>query len=155
MAFSFQELVTAVETYPETFLQIEIIDVDFPGAALNTSETGTFAVQVTNTGALHVTNLTVKVQGVNGTLVKNSGAIAPFESEFISAAFDQVDAHGGVTRHPGSAYSFRAPARAQASKNLIKVTLQDWDSDPDHIFIGHSDPLESVKATFASEVIVL
>ena len=154
MTFSFQELVTAVETYPETFLQIEIIDVDFTGNALNVNETASFRVQVTNTGALHITDLTVRVQGLNGATVKNSGAAAPFVSEFVSAPLDQINAHGGVQSHLGSPFSLKAPAGAQASKNLVKVTLEDWNADQSHIFIGHSDPLESVKATFAAAVVI-
>jgi len=155
MSFSFAEMVTAVETYPESFVQIEIIDVDFPGDALNVSEIGTFTVTVTNTGALNLDNVTVRVKGLNGVLVKDSGAAAPFVSEFVTQAFDRIGAHGGTQTLPGSKLSFKAGASAQSLKDLIEVSLEGWDGDPDHIFIAHSDPVESVKATFAAKVVRL
>ena len=147
------DLVAAVEAYPETYVVLEIVDVNITGNVLNTGERASFKVKVTNNGPLHLTNVTVRVSGQNGATVKNSGAAAPFEGSFISGEFDTIDAHGGSQLNVGT-YTFEAPAGAQASKTLVKATLEDWNGDPDHIFIGHSDPhRDAPKATFAAAVV--
>ena len=155
MTFAFEDMVTAVETYPESFVTIEIIDVDFPGDALNVSETGTITVTVHNSGALFLDNVTVKVKGINGAVVKNQSALALFVPEFVTQEFDEIAAHGGSETLPGSKLSFRAPSSAQSLKDLVEVTLEGWNGRLDHILDGHSDPVESVKATFASKVVKL
>ncbi len=155
MAFSFKDMVDAVETYAASFVDIEIIDVEFPDDALNVSEIGTFTVQVTNRGALNLDNVTVKVTGVNDALVKNQSALAQFVPEFITQEFDRITGHGGSQTLPSSKLSFKAPDHPQSSKDLIEVTLEGWNANLDHILLGHSDPVETVKGTFASKVVDL
>ncbi len=163
MAFSFEDLATAVATYPQSFVQIEIVDVAFPGDALNVKDIGSFKVKVTNTGALNIDNLKVKVAGLNGALVQKGGAVPAGQDpvfdkdddkDFISDEFDRLTGHGGTQTFPGVfPFIFQAPDKAHSLEDLIEVTLDGWNGNLDHIFLGHSDPVPSVKATFAAKVV--
>jgi hypothetical protein len=155
MAFAFKDLVDAVETYPQSFVKIEIIEVDFPGDALNVGEIGTFTVKVTNTGALTLDNVTVKVKGVNDALVKDQSALAQFKTDFVTQEFDRIGGHGGYQTLPSSKLSFKAPKKAHSLTDLIEVSLQGWNASLDHILIDHSIAVDSVKGTFAAKVVKL
>lgn len=152
MAF-FDNMITAVETYPETNVTLEIVDVTITGNVLNVNEIANFRVKVSNTGPLNLTNVTVRIKGLNGATVANNGAAAPFVSEFITQELPTITGHGGSALTVGSPLKFKAPAGAQASKNLVKATLEAWDSDLNHILLAHSDPLDTVQGIYAAEVV--
>jgi hypothetical protein len=154
MTFSFNEMTTAVETYPTTNVTIEIIDVVITGSVLNVNETASFKAKVTNTGPLNLTGVTLRIKGMNGATVKDSGAAAPFVSEFVCAVLPTITGHGGSAITTGSSFNLKAPAGAQASKTLVKATLEAWDANMDHILLAHSDPLDTVKGTYAAEVVL-
>lgn len=151
MAF-FDDMTTALAAYPVTDVTLEIVDVVIPGSVLNVGEVATFRVQVTNTGPLNLTGVTLKVRGQNGATVANNGAAAPFVSEFITQELPTINGHGGSQLTVGSPLKFKAPSGAQASKILVKATLETWDANLDHILIGHSDPLDPPKGTYAATV---
>lgn len=153
MAF-FDDMNAALEAYPLTDVQLEIVDVTFPGSALNTGETGSFRVKVTNTGPLNLTGVTVRVSGQNGATVANNSVIAPFVPDFITQELPTIAAHGGSQLSVGSPLKFKAPAAAQASKTLVKATLEAWDANLDHILLAHSDPMrDGPKGTYAAQVV--
>ncbi len=150
----FDDMNAALEAYPLTDVQLEIVDVTFPGSALNTGETGTFRVQVTNTGPLNLTGVTVRVTGQNGATVANNSILSPFVSDFITQELPTIAAHGGSQLSVGSPLKFKAPAGAQASKTLVKATLEAWDANLDHILLSHSDPMrDGPKGTYAAQVV--
>jgi hypothetical protein len=151
----FDDMTTALATYPETDVTIELVDVVTPGSVLNVNEVGTFRVKVTNTGPLNLTGVTLRIKGLNGATVANNGAIAPFVSEFVTQELPTIYGHGGSQLTVGSALKFKAPGSAQAAKNLVKATLEAWDANLDHILIGHSDPLDNPKGIYAAEVLPL
>lgn len=152
MAF-FDDMTAALETYPLTHVAIEIVDVVLTGSALNVSETASFRVKVTNNGPLNLTGVTLRVKGMNGVTVKNSGAIAPFVSEFVGAELATIAAHGGSQLSPGSPYTLKAPGAAQAAKTLVKASLEAWDANLDHIMLAHSDPLSTVNGSYSAAVV--
>src|SRR3954452_12148141 len=89
------DLQEAIETYPQTYLTVEIYDVDPPGSgtAINEEEDVTFRVRVNNSGPVDVTALTLLVEaeaGADG--VKLHGGTA-FNPSLVSAVFDKVPAH--------------------------------------------------------------
>jgi hypothetical protein len=138
----FDDMRAALAAYPVTDVELEIVDVDTPGDALNVDEISTFRVQVTNRGPLNLTGVTVRVRGQNGATVANNGAAAPFVSEFITQELLPINSHHSQLT-VGSPLKFKAPGGAQASKTLVKATLEAWDANLDHILIGHSDPLDT------------
>jgi hypothetical protein len=149
----FDDMTAALEDYPKTDVELEIVDVVFTGDALNTDEQATFKIKVTNRGPLHLDNVTVRVKGLNGALVKNANALAVFESEFVSASsIDRVNAHGGSETMPGT-FRLKAPGTAQPPQTLVEATLEGWDANLDHILLAHSDPTDDPKATFAARVV--
>lgn len=149
----FDDMSTALEAYPVTDVTLEIVDVVTPGNALNVTEIVSFRVKVSNNGPLNLTNVTVRVKGQNGALVANNGAIAPFVSEFVTQALPTIG-HNGAQLTVGSPLKFKAPAGAQASKTLVKATLEDWDADLNHILNSHSDPVTSPSGTYAAAVVI-
>lgn len=152
MAF-FDDMTAALAAYPVTDVQLEIVDVITPGNVLNVGEQATFRVRVTNTGPLNLTGVTVRVRGQNGATVANNGAAARFVSEFVTQVMPTIFAHGGSQLTIGSPLKFKAPAGSQASKTLVKVTLEAWDADLDHILKAHSDPLDPPQGTYAAAVV--
>lgn len=153
MAF-FDDMTQAVENYPVTDVDLEIVDVVTPGSALNTGEISSFRVKVTNRGPLVLTGVTLRIRGQNGATVQNGGAASPFVAEFVTQELATIDAHGGSQLSVGSKLQFKAPANAQASKTLVKATLEDWNPLLDHLMNAHSDPLDAPKGTFAAQVFV-
>lgn len=152
----FNDMKKAVETYPTEFIELDIIDLSFPGSVLNQGEEGSFKVQVTNRGALNLTDVTVKVKGVNGAQVKTGGAAdTNYRSEFVTgkSQLEKLNAHGDSEVIGGSPMKFKAPGSPQPAGNLLEVTIQDWDGNLDHIMLAHSDPVDSPKATFNSQVV--
>ncbi len=151
----FQDFVDAVEAYPGDYLTIQIVDVNIPGTALNAAEVGTFKVQVSNSGPLHVTDVKFRVTGLHGSQVHDSGAATPWTTEFVTAgSIDKVFAHQGQNFAVlgGSALQFKAPSAAHPSQSLVKVALEDWNCNLLHPLDDHSDPNAAVKATYATEV---
>ncbi len=154
----FQDMTQAVESYPADHLELEIFDVSFDGNALNANEEGSFRVRVYNRGPLILKDVTVKVRGVNGALVKTGGAAdQTWRSEFVTGAhqLEQVNAHNGNNPQvvEGSPMQFKAPSSRQARQDLIEVTIEDWDANLDHILIAHSDPVDVPKGTYARRVV--
>ncbi len=157
MAF-FDDMNDALEIYPVDNVTIEIIDVTFTGNALNVNEEGTFRVRVNNNGPLELTDVTLKVSGQNGVKVRNNGgASPPFSSEFVSGPgqIPTIPGHDGSVLHTGGPWKFKAPAGAQDSRTLIKVTLEGWNANLNHILNSHSKELPvAPKGTFAAAVII-
>jgi hypothetical protein len=54
------DLDAALQTYPETNVQLNLEEVEFPGDALNVNEEGSFRVRITNNGSLNLTDVTLK-----------------------------------------------------------------------------------------------
>src|SRR5215831_6909335 len=48
MTFSFDDMTKAIEDYPTTYVDVDILDVTVPDNALNVDEYGNFKVKVTN-----------------------------------------------------------------------------------------------------------
>jgi hypothetical protein len=158
MAFSFDDMTDAVASYPATYVDLEIVDVVTPGV-LNVLERPSFRVKVTNRGPLELTGVTVKIKGLNGATVKQNGAAAPLVQEFVTAASQlaTIGGHGASQTTNGSPFSFQAPGSAQPSRNLVQVTLEDWNATLNHILNSHSDPLPEgpPRGTYAAEVFPL
>jgi hypothetical protein len=152
MAF-FDDMNKAVEDYPLTDVDLEIVDVVTPGSAINTGEISTFRVKVTNRGPLTLTGVTLRISGQNGATVANNG-FAPFVADFVTQALLLIDAHGGSQLTVGGPLKFKAPNTPQASKNLVKATLEDWNPTLDHMLNAHSRALDTPKGNFAAPVIV-
>jgi hypothetical protein len=146
------DLTAAVETYPKTNVQVQIEDVEFPNEVLNVNEEGSFKVRVTNNGPLNLTDVSVKVKGLNGVQVApiSAAGVLQWHEEFEEALGDVAGDGGSVA---SINFAFKAPSKpSETLEDLFKVSLQDWNANLDRILNAHTDPLGAVKDVFTSEV---
>ena len=131
----------AMHDYPEQFVTLEIVEVDFGGNVINTREEGPFRVQVTNTGLLDMIDVTLKVRGLSGTLVKTGGAADfDFRDELtISMNSDTIPGQGGVSLTTGSKMQFKAPAGPKPEGTaLLKATIEEWNASLARLLNTHT-----------------
>lgn len=149
----FDDMTTAVMQYPATSVEIEVVDLDYPGAGLNSHEEGTFRVQVTNAGALNMLDVKLHIKGLNGTTVKPAGDDADYVTEFITdpSEIATVGAHGNVQK-TNVAYGFKAPG-PHAKEDLILAWLSDWNGDQSHILVDHAAGDTNVQGKFTHQVL--
>jgi hypothetical protein len=144
------DLTTAVETYPKSNVQIQIEDVEFPGDVLNVDEEGSFKVRVTNNGPLNLTDVTVKLKGLNGAQVRVGPPIIGYADE-SEANINDVAGDGGSVL--SATLFFKAPGKpSQSAEDLFKVTLHDWNANLDRILNDHTDPVGAVNDVYTAEV---
>ena len=151
----FEDYTAAVEAYPTDYVTLEIVNVTAPGTALNVGERASFDVRVKNAGPLRMADLRVRVTGLNGALVKDTGAAAPFVTEFISSAgqFPLIDAHDTVNAGELTGkFEFQAPAAAQSERDLVEVSVEDWTVDLAHVHGSHAKAAPTVKAIHRDRV---
>lgn len=151
--YFFDEMLNALERYPEEKVEIEIVEVAYPGDVFNANERGSFRVEVRNTGPLHLTGVTLRIKARNGATVANNSITSPFVSEFVTQELPRVDAHGGTALTVGSPLKLQAPNTAQGEATLVEATLEDWNADLNHILLAHSDPQDTVKGVFRTEIV--
>ncbi len=144
------DLTAAVEAYPKSNVQIQIEDVQFPGEVLNVDEEGTFKVRVTNNGPLNLTDVTVKIKGLNGALVRVGPPLIGYTEE-SQANIHDVAGDGGSVLSPE--FFFKAPDKpSETSEDLFKATLHDWNANLNRILNDHTDPVGAVKDVYTHEV---
>lgn len=148
MAF-FDDMQSALHTYPETNVTLEIVDVTTPGA-LNVGDVGKFHIKVSNNGPLNLTGVTLKITGLNGATV-SPAYFLPRVPEFVSDPLPTIFGHSEYTT-PNNPFGFEPSLAWDPEKNLVKVTLEAWDANLDHLLNVHSNPLDTVKAIYAAVV---
>jgi hypothetical protein len=156
----FDDMLVALEAYPETYVTLEIIDVvieEEDGDVFNEGDEAAFKVKLTNSGPLNLTGVTVRIDGVHGATVKKEGAAAQFEDEFVYDLTPRptINGDGGELIVPiNQSFHFKAPAEPQDEKTLVKATLERWDGDLSRIMINHSEPHREVpKGTYSAAVV--
>lgn len=151
----FDAYTTAIETYPDDNVELEIVDLTFQGSALNAHETATFNVKVTNKGPVTLQDVRVKIKALNGAQVHFTGGSAGFFGEIVTSPLEHdVREHESKKFELFSGknpFEFKA-GEPQPSSDLIKVTLEDWTADLSHIYTDHTEARPKVHATFNAEV---
>lgn len=148
----------AVQAYPHEFVEIEIHDVDYPGTGIDVGEDVEFRFRVSNSGLLHVDDLELLVEGLNGTDVKGNGAAAQYATSFTTSAgwFPRVPAHSkedGPVEFPNTRGFFFKPSRSSTTvTDLVRVSVHNWTSSFDHLFAGHTDADTQANDTYSSTV---
>jgi hypothetical protein len=131
---------------------LELVNVVTAETQVNTSEVVLFQVKVSNAGPMHMTQVTVLLEGRNGAQVRAQGS---FEDSAESDVYPTIEAHdasgdrGKVLDVP---FQLLAPRDPQDEANLVKASLMNWDLTWDHALQGHTDPQQDVKATWGAEV---
>ncbi|KQR16775.1 hypothetical protein [Cellulomonas sp. Leaf334] len=150
------DLADEFETYPRDFLDVQIVQVDPPGAVINTLEEVLFRIQVANSGPLDANQLSLLVEGLNGTLVRSNGLNSPWQSSFtISGAFfGDVPAHSAVTPRvsPGDKFAFRPSTSSTTVRDLVRVSVAGYDTDLLHMTVAHTRADAEANDVYASTV---
>jgi hypothetical protein len=148
------DLVDAIETYPTDYLTIEIYDVQAPGGGINALDDVTFKVHVHNSGPLEVTDLTILVEARPGAQgVKLHGGAA-FNPSLTSAPFT-VPAHMAADTWvdvPEGHYHFQAGPQSDGSVELVRVSIDEWNTNFNHPLNAHSDPVPSDNFVYSHHV---
>jgi hypothetical protein len=152
------DLMDAVQTYPQTYLTVEIYDVDPPGSetGINEREDVTFKVHVHNSGPLDVVDLTLLIAaqpGADGVKLHGGNA---FNASLTSTPIDVVPAHmadGTWVDPPDGHFHFQAGAPSGGKVDLVKVSINAWNGSLGHILDAHSDPDSSVQDTLSKSVL--
>lgn len=152
------DIADAVEAYPHEYLEIEIVEVDWPGAVIDAGEDVKFRFQVSNSGPLDVNGLTVLVEGLNDTEIKANGAAAQWEDSVTTspAYFGDVPAHSasgaGPVLSPGIEWHFKPTRSFSQVKDLVKVSVAGWETTLNHITSGHSRGDAQAQDTYSAIV---
>ncbi len=142
--------------YPHNFLTITIVDViPLNGDTSNKNEDTSFKVQVANNGPLHVDQLSLLVEGLNGTEVKSNGAAATFADSFVytNSDIERIPAH--QKNNPVTTvgyFHFRASKEFASAHNLVRVSVEDWTTDWTHLQVDHTRKDELAQGTYRAIV---
>jgi uncharacterized repeat protein (TIGR01451 family) len=153
------EFATAISSYPDEYVTLEIVDLNVPEDVLNVGEEGTFRVYVHNSGPLQMNDVTVTLTGKRGTLVKpDTSALGDFYPDADSRVGQFPDILGHNTGMPVDeqktlqAFMFKAPPDAKGEGDLVEVSLRGWNGQLNHMLDGHSRPAPAVKAVYRDRV---
>ncbi|HEV7654654.1 MAG TPA: hypothetical protein VGP36_07950 [Mycobacteriales bacterium] len=151
------DLVDAIETYPTTYLTVEIFDVDPPGTGtgINEAEDITCKVRVHNSGPLNVLQLRLLVTGEAGSDGVRFHDDTAFSPSLFSTPIELVPAHmqdGDWVETPEH-YHFKAGAVSGGRVDLVGVSVDTWNADLEHPLTAHSDPDPSVGDTLSKSVL--
>jgi hypothetical protein len=151
------DLMEAIETYPQTYLTVQIFDVnpEGPGSGVNEHEDVTFKIRVHNAGPLNVLDLRFKVTseaGADGVKYHDGTAFNP---SMFSIPIELVPGHmrDGDWVESADHYHFKAGDVSNGKVDLVSISVDTWDTDMDHLTKGHSDPVDSVGDTFTKSVL--
>ncbi len=145
-----EELEKAYEDYPHVYLELDLVDVSFPGSVINTDEVVSYRIQAINRGPLDMNEVGLRVTGLNGTEVKSNGAAAQWSNsiEISGAWFGNVPGHNGNSPvvSGGSPFQFRPTVASATARDLVRIEVTGWDSDGSHLEIAHTraDPEANV-----------
>lgn len=131
------EYTTAIETYLDDHVNLEIRNVTYDGDQINVGETGTFEILITNHGPVRMRNVRLLVRGLDGMRVKHQGATSQFDTHMTLSGSDSIDvaANGGTfliaddSDDWNQTLSFEAPANRLSRRGLIEVSIDDWTAD--------------------------
>jgi hypothetical protein len=151
---------TAVAQYPVDNVDLEFVEVDFDGDALNKSEVATFRVKVTNRGLLNLTGVKLEIKGQNGAKIGQDLNPTPtavlgtvFHDDITTDALDPIPANGGSVTTGGNPLKMKAPNTPLDPKTLMRATLKEWDVNLDSLLVDNTRALDDPKASFVHAVV--
>jgi hypothetical protein len=166
MAF-FDDMGSAVRTYPDTKVTIEIIDFDpADGDALNEGETATLKVKITNAGVLDMHKVTLRLLATNGAALRRpldvpmprarAAAVAAeplgWVTELVSKSIATITANGGTAT--SEVFTLKAPPDATnpVRVDLVTASLNGWDAGLGYLLNGKSVARTAVADTHGAVV---
>ena len=153
------DLVDAVQTYPHTYLTVEIFGVGTVGGGdqINEGDEVAFHVRVHNSGPLDVLDLVLTIEAQAGATGVKPHDGKTFSTDPIDTdPIDKVPAHqaDGDWTELSTDYHFLAgPASKGAVVDLVKVSVGTWDASDTHIFVSHSRPDDQANDMYSHKVL--
>jgi hypothetical protein len=161
----FDDMNSAVRTYPDSNVSIEIIDFDpASNQVLNEDEQATFKVRITNNGVLEMNAVTVKVAADNGATLRRpldvplqggrAAAVvaSTWVTELVSKAIASIAANGGTATTEVMTLKAPPEATSPTSVNLITASLNGWDAGLGYLLNTRSVARAAVEDTHAAVV---
>lgn len=151
----FDDFGTEVARYPTLSVKLSIVDrvVQPPGTAgaVNVNEVVAFQVRVANTGNLNLTNVKLRVAGLNDAKV-GLAAGGPFASSILAPTIPAVnakDTHGQDTVN----LFFKAPSVPKAAgTEMVKAHMADYDVNLNHILNNITTDSPFPTGSFTTQV---
>ena len=129
-----QDLDTAIRSYVSDSVDLDVVDVTPQGTNVNVQEVVGFQARVTNHGLLKMTDVSLQIDGLNGTLV-GSSATGPWSS---SLTVNSLSVPAGAVRDTANLH-FKAPGTPQpAYTTLVNVKVKNWKADLTGLLEGSS-----------------
>ena len=140
------DLLSAIDDYPEESVEISIVDFREPGTHINVNETCSFRVRVENNGPLDLDDLILHIESSGFTRV---GRTPLAFSDVISSGRRDVDAHSSVTY---GTFFMRADSatgnQGQLEEDLISVHISGFNASLQHILRDHSHHSGDPEASY-------
>lgn len=155
------DLREAVETYADQYLSVQMYAVDLAGDVLNPGDTATFRLRVRNSGPLHVRGLTLRIHGISANVKVGRHGWTDGQANYTTPPVDTVPAHmeadawvevpDNVPGDEHDHFHFWVHA-VMSERDLVDVSVQDWNLDLLHLLEGHTDPSDTPHAVYRGEV---
>lgn len=148
------DLVTAMETYAENYIEIEIYDVNPPGSVINVGESVPFKLRARNNGPMHVQDLELKMIGRNGCRVGQHGWVGG-QLELTSSTFPQLRGNmpaGDWVVDPTDHYHLFAGGEV-TDADLLEVVVDKWNADWGYLLVNRSLSSVQARAVFNGDVV--
>lgn len=153
MAF-ISDFINAIKSYPKLSVSLEIVDRNdlstSPSSVINVNEKWSFRVRVHNNGELNLTNVILYIEGQNGVMVSKASPTAGRWRKDINSSPISVKSHSSQD----TAICFmKAPANASTgSVPLLKVHVDEFNANLDHILNDHSEESDSPECVYSSQI---
>ena len=136
------DFATAINDYVDDYVSFTTVlnlatDFIIPATAnaINVGERWRFKVTVTNNNHLDMTDVQLRIEGLNGTTVSTSAA-GPYMTSVISPTLLTVN---GVGSQTSGYFYFQAPGTAKpAGTDLVKVYINAFNVSLTHLLNGHT-----------------
>jgi hypothetical protein len=129
-----QDLDSTIRSYVADNVNLDVVDVTKPGTSINVEEVCGFQARVSNNGLLKMADVSLQIDGLNGTLVSTS-ATGPWSS---SITVNSLNVPARAVRDTGNLH-FKAPTSPQpAFTTLVNVRVKNWKADLTPLLEGSS-----------------
>ncbi|HEY0607223.1 MAG TPA: hypothetical protein VGD58_30170 [Herpetosiphonaceae bacterium] len=147
------DMVSAVEHYPEESIVLRIVEFNPRGNELNVLDEATFRVEIDNRGPLSLTGVTLRIKGLNEVTVANSEDAEEFDPEFITDPLPTIRGHNMAPTLTDT-FKLKVPNET-GPRMLVQATLETWNPTLLHILNDHSDPFEDgpPRATWSADIL--
>ena len=141
-------------------MTVEIVQVEPPGGLIHEDEDVPFRIQVANDGPLDANQVSLLVEGLNGTQVKSNGVrratwrpVHHLRRVLRQRAcpLERPERPGTGGEPPGIPFHFKQGSDGPA-RDLVRVSVAGWSSSFDHMFNNHTGADAEAKDVYNAQV---